>query len=134
MPNKPLFLVIVFQVYWHLDYLMKSYTIVYNTSGNCALSLINYMNIIKKSLPFIIIVLIACTPAKVIMNVDAELNANAVVYEIDYPDSLADKFSGKRLNVSFGPYQVTDADVSWTSTETQAENPDPLLNFKKIPF
>ncbi|MCK5387286.1 MAG: hypothetical protein KAJ39_08865 [Gammaproteobacteria bacterium] len=64
------------------------------------------------------------------MKVDTALEANAVVYKLNYPDSLADKISGNRLNISFGPYRVTDADVSWTRTGSQAEDPDPFFTFK----
>ena len=64
------------------------------------------------------------------MKVDTTLEANAVVYKLNYSDSLADKISGKRLNVSFGPYRVTDADLSWTRIGTHAEDPDPFFTFK----
>lgn len=66
------------------------------------------------------------------MEVDAALEANAVVYKLKYPNSLSDKISGKRLNVSFGPYQVTNADQSWTRTGTRAEDPDPFFTSTKI--
>lgn len=88
------------------------------------------MNIFRKSPPFIIILLTGCTPTKLVMNVDSALEANAIVYKLNYPDSLADKLSGNRLNISFGPYQVTDADVSWARTGSQAEDPDPLFSHK----
>jgi hypothetical protein len=64
------------------------------------------------------------------MKVDTALEANAIVYELNYPDSLADKLSGNRLNISFGPYQVTDANASWARTSWQAEAPDPFFRFK----
>lgn len=83
-----------------------------------------------KSLPLIIILLTGCTPVKLLMKVDTSLEANAIVYKINYPDSLADKLSGNRLNISFGPYRVTDADVSWARTGSQAEDPDPFITFK----
>jgi hypothetical protein len=88
------------------------------------------MNIFRKSLPLIVILLTGCTIAKLVMKVDTALEANAIVYELDYPDSLADKLSGNRLNMSFGPYRVTDTDVSWARTGWQAEDPDPLFNVK----
>ncbi|MDH5601060.1 MAG: hypothetical protein OEY78_07120 [Gammaproteobacteria bacterium] len=87
---------------------------------------------LMKYLPVTIIFLTGCSPVKVKMNVDASLGSNSVVYNLNYSDSLADKISGKRLNVSFGPYRVTDADLSWTRTKSQAEDPDPLLTFKEI--
>ncbi|MDH3347565.1 MAG: hypothetical protein OEM02_05615 [Desulfobulbaceae bacterium] len=61
------------------------------------------------------------------MNVDTSLGSNAVVYSLNYPNSLSDKIFGKRLNVSFGPYRVTNVDLSWTRTSSQAEDPDPLF-------
>lgn len=66
------------------------------------------------------------------MEVDPALEANAVVYKLKYPNSLADKISGKRLNISFGPYQVTNADLSWTRTGSRAEDPDPFFTSTKI--
>ncbi len=88
------------------------------------------MNIFIKCLLLIIIFLTGCTPVKLLMKVDTSLESNAVIYKLKYPDSLADKISGKRLNVSFGPYRVTDADLSWTRTGSQAEDPDPFFTFK----
>lgn len=66
------------------------------------------------------------------MKVDTALEANAIVYELEYPDSLADKLSGNRMNMAFGPYRVTDADASWARTGSQAEDPDPIFHFKKV--
>jgi hypothetical protein len=85
------------------------------------------MNIFWKTLPLIIILLTGCSTAKVLMQVDTALEANSIVYKLDYPDSVSDKVSGKRLNVSFGPYRVTNADVSWTRTDTKAEDPEPVF-------
>ena len=89
------------------------------------------MNIFIKITIFSTILLTGCSVVKVRMNVDNSLASHAVVYNLKYPNSLSDKISGKRLNVSFGPYQVTDADLSWTRTSSQAENPDPFFIFQE---
>jgi hypothetical protein len=88
------------------------------------------MSVFKQILPAVIVLIAGCTPVKLVMKVDADLEDNAVVYELSYPDSLADKISGNRLNVSFGPYRVADANLSWTRTNTEAEDPAPLVNIK----
>jgi hypothetical protein len=93
--------------------------------------IIQPMNILRKSLPAIILLLAGCTPVKLIMNVDTTLKDNAIVYEVSYPNSIKDKISGNRLNMSFGPYRVTDAKLSWTGIKTKAEDPDPLFSSKK---
>lgn len=64
------------------------------------------------------------------MQVDNSLKTNALVYKLSYPDSLTDKLSDKRLNISFGPYQVTNADVGLTKTGFEAEDPDPFFTIK----
>jgi len=66
------------------------------------------------------------------MNIDSSLDSNAIVYSLNYPDSLSDKLSGNRVNVNFGPYRVTDADISLTQINTRAENPDPIFSAKKV--
>jgi len=83
-----------------------------------------------KYFPLITLSLAGCTPVKLLMNVDTSLESYADVYRLSYPNSLADKISGKRLNVSFGPYRVTDIDLSWTRISSQAEDPDPFFTFK----
>jgi len=103
---------------------------VISVDGDIISGLVVNMNIFIKFLLLIIIFLIGCTPAKLLMNIDTSLEANAIVYKLNYPNSLADKLSGNRLNASFGPYRVSDADVSWTRTSSQTEDPDPFFNFK----
>lgn len=88
------------------------------------------MKILISHILLIMLFLTGCTPVKLLMNVDTSLESNAVVYRLTYPNSLSDKISGKRLNVSFGPYQVTDADLSWTRTGSQAEDPDSFFTAK----
>lgn len=82
------------------------------------------MKIFRKSILVIIILLAGCGTAKVVMKIDPSLDANAMVYEVTYPDSLRDKLSGKDLNVSFGNYRVTDADVGWQRTKKISETED----------
>lgn len=103
---------------------------VISVGGEKTSCLVVGMNIFIKWFLLIVIFLTGCTPVKLLMKVDASLESNAVVYKLKYPDSLADKISGKRLNVSFGPYRVTDADLSWTGMCWQAEDPDPFFTFK----
>lgn len=88
------------------------------------------MNIYIKFLPLTFILLSGCTPTKLVMKVDTALEANSAVYKLNYPDSLSDKLSGKRLNISFGPYRVTNANVSLKKIGWQAEDPDSFFTFK----
>ncbi len=74
----------------------------------------------------------ACRPATIVMEVDNSLKDNATVYELNYPDSLSDKVSGKRLNIAFGPYRVSDADLSWRKVNIRAEDPAPLIDMKRV--
>ncbi len=90
------------------------------------------MNISRIILPAIAVLFAGCTPLKLVMKVDPALKENAIAYELSYPDSLADKISGNRLNMSFGPYRVTDADLSWTGMNTEAEDPAPIVSFKEV--
>lgn len=83
-----------------------------------------------KGLLSITLLVAGCAPAKLVMKLDKTLEDNATVYELSYPHSLKDKISGKRLNVAFGPYRVSDADMSWTRTASEAEDPAPLVNIK----
>jgi len=101
-----------------------------SVGGNIIRSLVVDTKISFKYILFTVILLTGCTPVKVQMNVDTSLESNAVVYNLNYPNSLSDKISGKRLNVSFGPYRVTDVDLSLTRINSQAEDPDPILNYK----
>ena len=89
------------------------------------------MNILIKLALLSIVLLSGCTTVTVRMNVDESLASQAVVYNLKHPNSLSDKISGNRLNVSFGPYQVTEADLSWTRTSSEAEDPDPFFIFKE---
>lgn len=73
-----------------------------------------------------------CTPAKLVMNIDSALEENATVYTLSYPNSLTDKISGKRLNITFGPYKVTNADASGAKTSWEAEDPDPIFRYKNV--
>ncbi len=79
---------------------------------------------------FAVIFLTGCTPVKLQMNVETSLESNAVVHSLNYPNTLSDIISGNRLNVSFGPYRVTDVDLSWTRISSQAEDPDPIFTFR----
>lgn len=90
------------------------------------------MNIIVKSLPALIVLLAGCTTTKVVMKVDPALEGNSTVYKLKYPNSLADKLTSKRLNVSFGPYRVIKAKVGWTGKNSKAEDPDPFFTSTKI--
>lgn len=61
----------------------------------------------------ILLLLAGCAPVQLLMQIDPSLKTNAKVYEVKHPDTWTDK----RLNVSFGPYQVTDVDFSWRKKE-----------------
>ena len=87
------------------------------------------MHISRTILPVIIVFLTSCTPVKIKMNVDKRLADNALFYELTYPNSLVDKISGNNLNVSFGPYRVTGANLGWTKSKYEAENPAALFDF-----
>ena len=89
------------------------------------------MNIYFRLTLFTTVFLAGCTTVQVRMNVDTTLASHANVYTLKYPNSLSDKISGNRWNVSFGPYQVKNADLSWTRTNSQAENPDPFFLFRE---
>lgn len=115
-----LFIFVIFQKLFEYNYL----------SFNLLFSILKFMNIFIRNLSLIIILLSGCTPVKVKMNVDASLQANANIYNLNYPNSLTDKISGKRLNVTFGPYHVTNTDLSWTRTNSRAEDPDPFFTVK----
>ena len=91
------------------------------------LTILMRMNTYIKCLPLTILLLTGCTTLSLVMKVDSELEANAIVYTVSYPDSLADKLSGNNLNVSFGPYRVSDADVSWAKSNSAAEDPQPMF-------
>lgn len=86
-----------------------------------------------KNLTLILLTLLiaSCSVTKVVMTIDPELEMNATVYVVQHPNKITDKISGKRLNVTFGPYQVSDADPSWTRTGTTAEYPRPLIDFSR---
>ena len=97
--------------------------------GDIVRSFILNINILFNYIIFIVL-LTGCTSVKVHMNVDTSLESKAAVYSLTYPNSLYDKVSGKRLNISFGPYQVTAVNLSLTRISSQAENPDPIFTFK----
>lgn len=86
---------------------------------------------LKTGISLSILGLVACTPVKLIMKVDPVFERRAVVYKLDYPDSLTDKISGNQLNVSFGPYRVSDVDASWTEIKSRAEEPEPIFRIKE---
>lgn len=67
------------------------------------------MKICRINILVIILLLAGCAPLQLLMEIDPSLKTNAKVYEVKHPDTWTDK----RLNVSFGPYQVTDVDFSW---------------------
>ncbi len=92
---------------------------------------ISRRNMFTIPLATILLLLTACTPAKLIMKIDTNLQNHAIVHQLTYPDSLSDKITGNRLNVSFGPYQVTDADLSWTTTNSEPEDPSPLFSIRE---
>lgn len=83
------------------------------------------------SISALILFLSGCTTLKLTMIVDPVLEDNSVVYKVSYPDSLTDKISGNRLNMSFGSYQVSDADTSFTAISSKAEDPKPIFSSKK---
>lgn len=64
------------------------------------------------------VLLTGCTTLELRMRVDPSLRDNANVYKVTSPDSWS---PDKRLNVSFGPYRVTDLDVGWTTTRTPSK-------------
>ena len=70
------------------------------------------MKMTRNVLLFVIILLSGCTSGKTVLKVDPSLADNATVYEVKAPDTHSDN----RLNVSFGPYSVTEADISSTTT------------------
>jgi hypothetical protein len=55
-----------------------------------------------------------CVGAHLVANVDPEAERRSTVYEIEQPGGF---WLEKRLNVSFGPYRVADADLGRTRTE-----------------
>ena len=65
-----------------------------------------------KCIPVIIILLAGCASGQLLMKIDPSLETNARLYEVKTPDS----WSERRLNVSFGPYRVADADGGLTRT------------------
>ena len=87
----------------------------------------------KINLFILTIVSTICSSCSVIhldMNPNKELENNAQMYKITYPNSLSDKASGRKLNISFGPYKVSKMDLSWTASNTKAEDPDPFFVIK----
>lgn len=70
----------------------------------------------KNILVIIAILLTGCTTLELVMKVDTSLKANATAYEITSPDSWS---TDKKLNVSFGPYRVTNLKSGWTRTQTK---------------
>lgn len=74
------------------------------------------MKVFKKNILIISAVLLTgCSAGQLQMNVDPSLQNNSEVYEVTSSGSW---WSDDRLNVSFGNYRVTDADISW---ETKSE-------------
>ncbi len=84
------------------------------------------------AIPSVALVLAACTSATIVMEVDDSLENNATVYELSYPDSLSDKISDKRMNITFGPYRVADADLSLKKVNIRAEYPASLVDIKNV--
>ena len=70
------------------------------------------MKIIRIGVSIVILLIAACTTAKVVMKVDPSLERNAQVYEVMAPG----KFTDARLNVSFGDYHVAGADTKRMKT------------------
>lgn len=67
----------------------------------------------QKSIPFIAMLLTGCASGELLMKIDPSLEANARVYEVKSSDSWIDKM----LNISFGAYQVADANTGQTRTK-----------------
>ncbi len=63
------------------------------------------MNTFRKSLPVIILLISGCATGGWQMKIEPTLAANALVYDIKSEKSWTEK----KLNISFGKYQVTDA-------------------------
>ncbi len=84
------------------------------------------------SFSFVVLALSACTPATIVMEVDGTLKSNSTMYVLSYPDSMSDTISGKRLNISFGPYRVVDADLSWRKVNVRAGDPAPIVDIKRV--
>jgi hypothetical protein len=69
-------------------------------------------------MPIAIMVLVGCASGKLLMKINPSLEANALVYEVKSPDSWSDR----KLNVSFGKYQVADVDTGWVTTKKSYES------------
>jgi hypothetical protein len=72
----------------------------------------------------VIIVLLAGCAGELKMNMDPSLEANSDVLQT----SSEGTFGDKRLNVTFGPYSVTEADASWVKTRMSSEKDFSLIN------
>lgn len=65
----------------------------------------------------VVLMMVGCTTVTVMMHLDPMLAENAQVYEVSSPG----KFFDARLNVSFGEYQVAEADTQSTVTRDPSE-------------
>ncbi len=77
-----------------------------------------------KCIPVIILLLAGCASGQLLMKIDPSLETNARLYEVKTPDT----WSERRLNVSFGPYRVADADTGWTRPTKSSEREIYWLN------
>ena len=77
-----------------------------------------------KCIPVIILLLAGCASGQLLMKIGPSLETNARLYEVKTPDT----WSERRLNVSFGPYRVADADTGWTRPTKSSERKIYWLN------
>ncbi len=77
-----------------------------------------------KCIPVIILLIAGCASGQLLMKIDPSLETNARLYEVKTPDT----WSEKRLNVSFGPYRVADADAYLARTTKSSESEIYWLN------
>lgn len=85
------------------------------------------MKVFRLGAVFAVLLLAGCTVLYVKLDIDPNLEANAEVFDIAYPNSMGDVLSDKRYNLSFGPYEVTDFKADWRTSSTNTFEEDVVM-------